>query len=164
MDKFCVYIKMDDYLAQWFIHEQGGENPVNLIKGSIESKFLELALAKWPENVTPLPPDPSDVAIVIPFFRTKPPYTYNYLSKRSVNAIIGIIRNRFDVELWKAIHSFGRINEETKEIIYAWMENNGIEDSEKNWNAIAKRYQRLRAVYLSRKRSEKAYSMKKKSY
>ena len=32
-----LYIELEDYLAQWFRHEQGGTDPVRLTRGSIES-------------------------------------------------------------------------------------------------------------------------------
>ncbi len=31
-----LYLELEDYLAQWFINDQGGNNPVRLIRGSME--------------------------------------------------------------------------------------------------------------------------------
>ena len=50
MSNFCVYVELEPYLAQWFIHEQGGASPVNLIKGSVESKILYTFLTKPPKD------------------------------------------------------------------------------------------------------------------
>ena len=44
MSEYCVYLKMPSYLRQWFIHRHGGNNPVQLIQGSIESKVLQRVL------------------------------------------------------------------------------------------------------------------------
>ena len=33
---YFLYIHLDDYLAQWFIHDHGGKHPVHLTRGSIE--------------------------------------------------------------------------------------------------------------------------------
>jgi hypothetical protein len=35
-EQFFLYINIDPYLAQWLIHECGGETPVKLFSGSIE--------------------------------------------------------------------------------------------------------------------------------
>ena len=72
-----------------------------------------------------------------------------------------MIRNRFDRELWNDLHNFGRIGKRQDELIYAWMEKHGIEMTETNWNAIAKRYQRQRNIYMTRDRAKKQYSRKK---
>lgn len=44
MSNICIYLPLEDYLAQWFIHEQGGEVPVHLLRGSVESKLLQTYL------------------------------------------------------------------------------------------------------------------------
>jgi len=43
----------------------------------------------------------------------------------------------------------------TDELIYAFMEKNGIDMTETNWNAIAKRYQRKRNSYKAYERVKK---------
>ena len=77
-------------------------------------------------------------------------------------ALVVSIRNRFDIELWRDLHHFGKITRRQDELIYAWMEKNGIEMTEANWNAIAKRYQRQRDMYLKRERAKCSYNRKKK--
>ena len=42
MSQYTIYLDLEPYLAQWFIHEQGGEHPVTLTRGSAESDILEL--------------------------------------------------------------------------------------------------------------------------
>ena len=34
-NRFYIYLDIDSYLAQWFINEQGGNNPVQLKRGCI---------------------------------------------------------------------------------------------------------------------------------
>lgn len=159
---FLIYLSLDAYLAQWFINEQGGEVPVKLTKGSVESKILEVYLSKTPADVIPETNTEGKLAIVIPEFRNRPAHTYNYLPKYAVASLINVIRSRFDISLWKDLNEFGNIIKNRQdELIYAWMEKHGIEINEKNWNAIAKRYQRQRNVYKHRDRSKKSYSHKK---
>ena len=151
MSEICVYVELEDYLAQWFVNEQGGSVPVHLPRNSIESKILELFLTRQPADVPELG-GPGKVAIAIPSFRVKPAITYNYLPKHAMMALVDCIRDRFDVALWTDLHRFGVIGRRQDELIYAWMEKHGIDIDERNWNSIAKRYQRQRTVYLDRQR------------
>lgn len=161
MSCMCVYINLgSDYLAQWFRHSMGGDEPVHLVRGSIESKILELWLTTLPEGEKPQLRQEGDIAIAIPTFRNRPVESYNFLPKFAQEAMVKMIRNRFDVALWDDLHAFGNIRKEQKEIIYAWLEANGIEPEAKNWDAVAKRYQRLRKVYSARSRAKKSYRKK----
>lgn len=161
MSQFNIYISLEhDYLSQWFANENGGQMPVQLPRGSVESKILELWLTTLPEGSKPQLPHPGDVAIAIPTFRNRPAEVYNYLPQYAHAAIVNIIRARFDVQLWQDLHTFGNIGKEQKELIYAWMEAHGIAPDAKNWDAIAKRYQRLRKAYAARNRAKKSYSKK----
>ena len=151
-----VYIDLDPYLAQWFVHEQGGTVPVSLMRGSIERAILEQFLQRLPEGTTPRTARDGGLAIVIPQFKHKPPETYFYLPKRAEELLVSCIRNRFDIDMWTTLNRFVSVFRRMDELIYAFMEKNGIEMTEKNWNAIAKRYQRKRNSY-------KAYERVKKS-
>ena len=161
MSQFLLYIPLEEYLSQWFINEQGGNSPVHLTRGSVESKILEVYLMKRPENVEPDLDQEGKVAIIIPEFRNRPPEYYNHLPKFAVTSLQNVIRARFDISLWKDLNGFGNIiRNRQDELIYAWMEKHGIEINEKNWNAIAKRYQRQRNIYLHRDRAKKNYLKK----
>ena len=161
MSDISIYIPLDNYIAQWFINEQGGETPVKLTRGSVESKILEVYLKKRPEDALPDMPADGRLAIAIPSFRNRPPEIYNYLPQHAVRALVTCIRNRFDIQLWNDLHHFGKINRRQDELIYAWMEKHGIEMTETNWNAIANRYQRQRDIYMHRLRAKKSYNSKK---
>lgn len=161
MSQICLYIPLEDYLSQWFVHEHGGEIPVHLTRGSVESKILEVYLAHRPEDQLPEMGGEGKLAIAIPSFRNRPPEVFNYLPQRALSSLLTIIRNRFDIELWNDLHHFGKITKRQDELIYAWMEKHGIEMTETNWNAIAKRYQRQRTVYIKRQWSKSSYKGKK---
>lgn len=161
MSQICLYIPLEDYLSQWFVHEHGGEVPVHLTRGSVESKILEVYLAHRPEDQLPEIGGEGKLAIAIPSFRNRPPEVFNYLPQRALSSLLTIIRNRFDIELWNDLHHFGKITKRQDELIYAWMEKHGIEMTETNWNAIAKRYQRQRNIYMMRERAKKQYNRKK---
>lgn len=161
MSRICLYIPLEDYLAQWLIHEHGGSVPVQFIRGSVESKILEVYLTHRPEDQLPEIGGEGKLAIAIPSFRNRPPEVFNYLPQRALSSLLTMIRNRFDIQLWNDLHNFGRISKRQDELIYAWMEKHGIEMTETNWNAIAKRYQRQRNIYMTRDRAKKQYSRKK---
>lgn len=161
MSQICLYIPLEDYIAQWFIHEQGGAVPVHLTRGTVESKILEVFLAHRPIDQLPDTPGEGKLAIAIPSFRNRPPEVFNFLPKHALNSLLNILRERFDIQLFSDLHKFGKITKEQKELIYAWMQKHNIEITDTNWNAIAKRYQRQRNIYLNRVRAKKQYSRKK---
>ena len=151
MSQICLYIPLEDYLAQWFIHEHGGEVPVHLIRGSVESKILEVYLTHRPEDLLPDIGGVGKLAIAIPSFRNRPPEVFNYLPQRALSSLLNIIRNRFDIQLWGDLHHFGKISKRQDELIYAWMEKHGIDLTEKNWETIRQMYFRKRKVYRTKK-------------
>lgn len=150
-----VYINLDPYLAQWFVHEQGGNVPVVLMRGCIERSILEQFLQRLPEGVAPQTCHSGGLPIVIPQFKHKPPESFFYLPKAAEDLLVSCIRNRFDIDMWTSLSRFVSVMKRTDELIYAFMEKNGIEMTETNWNAIAKRYQRKRNSYKAYERVKK---------
>ena len=148
MSNICVYLQnIEPYLKQWFIHEHGGEYPVSLVRGSVESCMLKQFIEKRnEEEATNI--DERTLAIYIPTFKDKDPRTYFYLPNRAKVALHKCIKNRFDIQMWQDLHQFSNLSLQIDDIIYAWMEKHGIELTETNWNAIAKRYQRKRRAYI----------------
>lgn len=143
-----IYINnVEPYLKQWFVHEQGGDYPVNLVRGSVESDMLRLFLENKSADSLPVIDDRT-LAINIPCFKKKDPRTYNYLPPMAKVALHKCIKNRFDVQMWQDLHHFSNLGIQIDDLIYAWMEKHGIELTETNWNAIAKRYQRKRKAYF----------------
>lgn len=160
---FFLYIHLDDYLAQWFINDHGGKYPVELTRGCIEMGILESFLEKLPDDVPPQTEanNPGALKIYIPDFKSKDITSYNYLPKYAEDLLVATIRNRFDVELWTSLHKFSSLFKRQDELIYAFMRRHNIEVNEKNWNAIAKRYQRKRRSYRSACRMKKMRKKKK---
>lgn len=159
--RFCIYVPLDDYLAQWFIHQHGSQEPVQLCRGSVESKVLEVWLTTRPDETSPVKQPEGTVAVAIPYFRNKPPQTYNHLPSRAMAVLVRMIRESFDIQLWDDLHRFGNISRKQEDLVYAWMDANGIEETERNCWAITKRYQRRRAEHNARIRSQASYSRKK---
>lgn len=155
MSDICLYIPLEDYLAYWFVNEQGGNRPVRLMRGSIESALLEQFLQTPPQDYVPELGGEGKLAIVIPSFRHKPPERFFYLPPKATDAVVTCIRQRFDICMWQSLHRFSSVFQRQDNLIYAFMEKHNIAMSEKNWNAIAKRYQRKRDYYLMNERRKK---------
>lgn len=149
---------MPSYLRQWFIHRHGGGNPVTLIRGSVESKLLQRATVPQPEGVLPARQQEDEVAVYIPYSKSHDPRTYNYITETGKNALLGRIKDDFDIDVWDYLHDFGKIGRQQKDLIYLFMEQRGIREDGTCWDAIAKIYQRMRNVYLAnnRKKAQKS--------
>ena len=149
MNNYCIYLKMPSYLRQWFIHRHGGSDPVQLIRGSIESKLLQRATVKMPENILPPRQQEGEVAICIPYSKSHDPRIYNYITETGKRALIQRIKEDFDLDVWEYLHDFGKVGTQQKDLIYLFMEQRGIKEDGTCWDAIAKIYQRLRKNYLT---------------
>lgn len=147
MTGICFYLTLEDYLAQWFINEHGGRNPVQLIRGSAESDIVEAFVQVPPKDYVPSSAGLHQVPVLFPHFRGKDPAYYNYLPQSAIDALIKCIRVRFDVQMWEELHKFGYLGKRKADLIYAWMDKHGIEPTETNWCTITKRYLRKRKVY-----------------
>lgn len=88
---------MPSYLRQWFIHRHSGTDPVRLRNGSIESKLIVNAVVKPPESSFPHLKQPDEVAVCIPYSKHHDPRIYNHLTDTGKRALLGIIKNAFDV-------------------------------------------------------------------
>lgn len=160
MSDILIYVPMPPYLRQWFIHRHGGCVPVTLAKNSIESKLLERATVKWPEDTPPTKLQPGEVPIVLPYFRHHDPRIYNFLTEKGRAALLSLLKADFDLSLWHFLHDFDKIAIQQKDLIYLFMEQHGIEEDGSCWDAIAKIYQRLRKSYQTaqRRKSKKSHS------
>lgn len=144
MDYF-IYLQLPDYLAQWFVHESGGQ-PCELRRNSAESDIVELFLKRHPEDV-PVRPAEYNVAIRIPCYKSRDIRTYNYLPPAARKTLAGCIANRFRIQLWRDLHKLDNNGVQITDLIYAWMESHGIEPEEKNWESIRQIYFRKRKKY-----------------
>lgn len=151
MNQFCVHITLEPWLAQWFVNENGGETPVVVPRLSVEHRIFDVFLTTLPAAAQPDRPGDNTVAVVVPVFKHRPVERYNYLPHKAKVEMRNCIRNRFIIQLWNDLHHFGHIGKRRDTLIYAWMEQNGIELTDTNWNAIAKIYQRQYYNYYYRK-------------
>lgn len=143
MSRYTVSFRLPPYLAQWFIHKQGGKLPVELSRHQPECDIMRRFLMPQPDS--PRKADPQDnVVIYIPSFRCKDVRQYNYLSPAAIDLLAECIRNDFIVELWNVLHCHKYLHIRLKDMIDAFMEDNGIEYNDTNWCAIQQIYNRKR--------------------
>lgn len=150
-----LYLDLDDYLAQWFIHDMGGEIPVRLKRGCMESTLLETYLTTPPADYVPEVKTEGVVPIVIPNFRNKDPRSNFYLPPKARTALKLLILQRFDLDMWNSLYRFNSSFTRQDKMIEAFMEKSGIEFNDKNYNSVSKRYQRKRDIYKRGVRRQK---------
>lgn len=148
-----VYLKLEKYLAEWYIHENGGQ-PVVLKKGCAESDILELFLQKQPQDKPVDLGREANVSIRIPSYKWKDPRVYNYLPPKAKIALAHTIYTRFRVQLWRDLHRLDNTDAPVTDLIYAWMEAHGIEDDGKAWETIRQHYLRKRNSYRKLQKNE----------
>ncbi len=127
MSEFCIYLKMPSYLRQWFIHRHGGNDPVTLRRGSIESKMLQRATVPQPPGTFPAKKQEGEVAIQIPYSKSHAPRYYNHITDTGMRALLNCIKDDFDIDVWEYLHDFGKIGRQQKDLIYLFMEQRGSE-------------------------------------
>ena len=98
MSDYHIYIKMPSYLRQWFVHRHSGTEPVRLRNGSIESKLIKLAVVKPPVSAVPTRQREDEVAICIPYSKTRDPRIYNHITDTGKRALLENVKNSFDVD------------------------------------------------------------------
>lgn len=162
MSDICIYLDVEPYLKQWFINDMGNEHPISLIRNSAESDIIRRWLTVLPPEKS-LPVGNTDMlAIYLPKFNELDAEQNYYLPIAALKLLKQCIRNRFVIELWRDLNDFGFIGFQKQDVIYAWMEQHGIDDTETNFNAIQKIYQRKRNTYKKLKNRKKMPKFKSK--
>ena len=159
MSEITVNVKMPQYLAQWFVHEQGGE-PIMLDKGSAESKILQIFITRPPKDYLPGTKQADEVAVCIPESRTKNPLYFNYLPKNARDLLVSCIHDRFVMSLFTDLNKISNLGIKRKQLIITWMRSHGIEYSGTNWDVIEKNYLRAKNAYRQNQFRQKKKSKK----
>lgn len=146
MSDYKIYIEVEDYLRQWLMHKYGEKGMVVFPKYSIESYIVKNGLKKPPKDYQPPKPKKTAVPVYIPYSK-KINIRYNfYFPLKEKRKLIACIKKSFKIALWEDLNDDKNIGKKNKTIIYEWMMANGIENSEKNWNTIAKIFSRQKKL------------------
>lgn len=144
-----LYFRVPRYLAEWTIHEFGGQNPVQLPRKSPESDILRMFLTRQPDDV---PVDlglGANLSVVIPTFKHPDPdwrRGYYYLPPKASFAFISRLKTRFKIQLWEELFILDNQQREISALVYAWMEKHGIADDPTSWETIRQAYYRCRKI------------------
>lgn len=185
-NRFYLYLPWPKYLAQWYAHEmyrlQHFEDdvlppymydcdvevrdlePVRTQRGSAERNIIEVFLTKQPSSAPAKPSQDTSICLEIPNFVGKPACTYNYLTPYAQALLERTVRNRLRVELTKYLNKVlftyqiirkgagGSITQ----IIEPFMEQNGIENTESNYESLRQlMYRMWNAERMAQQRKKK---------
>lgn len=150
MSKYSIYLKVPLYLEQWLRHDFW--NPISkrveFERGSNTHAILSRFLRKQPDNYCT-----EDIAgllpVEVPTFKGMNPDQHNYLTLEGKKALVSAIKRNFKALLDKELSVFYTQNVVITDIIYAFMANHGIEDTEKNWETIRQMFKRMRDKSLT---------------
>lgn len=150
-----IAIKLTPYLKEWFVHENGGEYPVKLIKNSNESVIVEYFLKPNPEDARSR--EDANCLVCIPNYKNLDTRKFNYLPPRAVLMLEDAINNRFRIQLFKELHVLENLHADIGLAISAYMEKHGISGvkGDTNWESIRQTYYRMRKTYNNRAAKKK---------
>ncbi len=134
---------MEPYLKQWFIHEHGGVTPVSLLRNSPERNIIQAFISTKPSGWVAQPIE-NGVPIEVPVIHGLDPEYWCFLPPRACQTLYNCIKSCFDSQLFGELHTIRSKDVLLTDLIYAFMEKHGIEDTETNWNTLAKIYKRKR--------------------
>lgn len=145
MSSYCIYLKVPSYLDQWLRHDYW--NPVTrrveFERGSNTHSILSRFLRKEPAGYSR--GDVSDLLPVeVPTFKGMNPDQHNYLGHEGHKALVSAIKRNFKALLDKELSVFYTQDVVITDIIFAFMANHGIENTERNWETIRQMFKRLR--------------------
>lgn len=139
MNNVTVTIPMEGYLLE-FAQKTFG-NPARFPKDSPESRMLKRLLKPRPQ--TPDTEEPREgLRVIVPDSKDKNPNVYNYLGKFARLAIHASVSELFRADMQHFFISLRNDSRAQKELIYAYMEEKGID--ERHWDTVSKIWYRIR--------------------
>lgn len=156
-------IILPEYLRQWLVFATGGAEPVQFPKGSPFNSFLRIFLRHKREREVWLPKSEGMLSVVVPKFPGKDPLYHNYMPAKPMKAFVELIRDSFDAALFKDMSQFDRqcSPKLRQKFLECWMDENGIDITDRNFCAVNKRLQILRARAFDRDRKRMKYQKNK---
>lgn len=148
MKHLVIKITVPEYLADWCRHEWPSAEPlepgaVRFPRCSPENELLELYIRRVPKD-TVLPEENGNLTIEVPFFKNKQPGQWREVTERTRKMLAHSLQVRFKVKLWKDLYKIERLNAPITDVIYEWMDQNGITENDKNWETIRQIFYRQR--------------------
>lgn len=140
-----LYLKIAQYLADWAVHEYGGEQPIVFPRRSPERDILELFIKKRPENTPNDILKDANLLVKLPVFRAgKPEDGFNWLPPDACELLVRKMKARLKMQFWEEVHPIAAQGADITQLIYAWMEKHDIEPTEQAWESLRQMYYRKR--------------------
>jgi len=149
-----IRIEVPDYLLDWCRFKWGDEKGhIRFPRGSNESEILERLLKKTPPD--PIEPD-GNLPIEVPNFKSKPNKDFTWLTTKDRKMLVHALQVYFRIELWHDLFDIERLRLPIGDSVWAWMEEHGISDDPKNWEAIRQIFYRQRLKYRNKEQVNNA--------
>lgn len=146
MSQFCIYIRLQPFVAQFLKHSLG--SPIIFPAQSVENQTIHHFVLPLPFGQKPDTGGPGMTAIAIPDSRTKPASRFNHITARGKQAMVECCEALFMRSLWSELGHLDTLSCKTTTAIYAWCEGHGIDIEYAD--TIRQRYYRLRNQYRRR--------------
>ena len=150
MQKPVIHIPLPAYLRDWFLHEVGGIQPVVPKKNTQIAILLTAYVTRKPKGWKGMENTDECIGFAVPQIHGKWAATWCYLPEEQVKRIKDTIRARFCDVMFHTIRQKieSKTNKLTKmDLIYEFMEEHHIEDTDNNYFAIDKIYTRMLKNY-----------------
>ena len=145
MSSYNIHLSLPAYLEQWLRHDywNASSERVEFERGSnchcIMAAFLKQRPISYKESHYD-----GQLPVEVPTIKGLRPETHNYLSQEGRSALISAIKRNFKVLLDKELAVFFTQDVSITDIVYAFMEMHGIENTPQNWETIRQMYKRMR--------------------
>ncbi len=87
------------------------------------------------------------MSIKLPYTKDKDPRVYNYISPRVKEMLSKAFEKMVAWNMWTELAGFANMKINKTDLIMAWMERHGIQETDENVEMMRKRYYRARKVY-----------------
>lgn len=150
MLKPVIHIPLPAYLRDWLLHKSGGKQPVVPKRNSQIAIILTAYVTRVPKGWEGGGNTDECIGFAVPQIHGKWAKTWCFLPELQVKRIQHMIRDQFRDQMFQTIRGQleNKNNKLTKmDLIYKFMKEHQIEDSERNYFAIDKIYTRMLKLY-----------------
>ena len=146
MSRFSIQVPVPDYLAQWLRHEFWNPDTarVEFPRGSAPRAILQSCLTKTPHGSLECGRVPNGIPIEVPTFKGINPNVYRFLPDRGRKALVSCLKRFFASVVWNELQPLMQHDVQISDVIYAFLDRHGIDDTPQNWETVRQMYYRMR--------------------
>lgn len=147
MSSLNVYIAVPDYLEQWLRHEfwNNETGRVEFPRGSAPRAVLHSLLTRPPKGlISAAMGSKSEIPVEVPSFKGINPNSFCWLSDSGKKALVSCLKKLFQSMMWQELFPLLGYNVQITDVVYAFLDNHGIEPTPQNWETIRQMFFRMR--------------------